>query len=288
MHPSFDTAALPRYDSLRAAVNKAHSREGTRTPSRNRQRGPIPAFGARRATVQSGLRRVWGMICPRRGFHGSPRLPARRHRVAEEKDMPILGGAGQALHRRPAMSRTRHHGVDRRPFSSPRCGRRRGYAARQDGIARLYDDCLDLGISAGKAMRRTRDWMVQRDWELYRAGELDCLQGACGVRATRRACRASAGLGDRGSSPCGPDLVVRSDLPRGVAVARRTLTAKAVVRSHAGQPVRFALDKRRALGMMPRHVEVESRTPTPAKAGAARLRRPEWCARLGGAETQHE
>ena len=84
------------------------------------------------------------------------------------------------------MSRTRHHGAERRPFTSPRGGRRCGYKARGDGIARLYDDCLDLGCRAGKAMRLTRDWMVRRDWELYRAGELDCLGALWCSGNTRR------------------------------------------------------------------------------------------------------
>ena len=84
------------------------------------------------------------------------------------------------------MSRTRHHGVNRRPFSSPRCGRRRGYYAKRESVMRHWDDSLDLGHRCGKAMRLTRDWMVRRDFELYRAGELDCLGALWCSGNTRR------------------------------------------------------------------------------------------------------
>ena len=62
------------------------------------------------------------------------------------------------------------------PRGYVRCNiRRHGYRVLQGDFVKHHDDCLDMGFTAGKAMRLTRRYMIERDWKWYRDGELDCL-----------------------------------------------------------------------------------------------------------------
>ena len=55
---------------------------------------------------------------------------------------------------------------------------RRGYEVLGCDVVRLHDDCQDLGLTAGSAMRLARRRLIQRDWDLYLSGEFDdgCLR----------------------------------------------------------------------------------------------------------------